>query len=393
MPAITRSQTDNRAAVRSRHDDDPAATLQRSQTESAPRIVLVDLRPPDLDPIAGDPPAPLARLADRGHAHRRLDGVSTYQSLERYQRVSQRLVLGPGLLQSVVLGAHLRRRELTVRPLARYAEEGPSVWKMNYLAPIRLCDRAVLSSLPDPRTLLVIQNIVFWWVIPAAYTLVRSESRSQALAVSAALLVPLTPVFWPLVWNDFRELQLAAPFVLWAVQGVRSRSSRTGGAGNRRDARLPAGVRRHGRDVRVLIPARARVAERHAAMAALDPALSGSAWFFFGFLGYLRFVVGRNAPEILRRAVLGSQGCRSPGDRRRRSTRSLIGMGAWAVLACFAPASRDPGRAVDLGPVQRRVVDGFSRDGQWHHVRYAHADDGVVLAAGLIGYARVGAGS
>ena len=49
---------------------------------------------------------------------------------------------------------------------------------------------------PDPRTLIVLQNIVFWWVIPAAYGLVRSESRSAGVgavgrgagAVDAALL-------------------------------------------------------------------------------------------------------------------------------------------------------------------------------------------------------------
>ena len=76
---------------------------------------------------------------------------------------------------------------------------------------------------PDPRTLVVIQNIMFWWIIPAAYTLARSESRSEAIAVSAAALVPFAPLLWPLVWNDFRELQLALPFVLWAVQGIRGR--------------------------------------------------------------------------------------------------------------------------------------------------------------------------
>ena len=96
---------------------------------------------------------------------------------------------------------------------------------MNYLAPIRFALAPIYRLFPDPRTLLVIQNIVFWWVIPAAYTLVRSESGSRALAVSAAALVPLTPLLWPLVLNDFRELQLALPFVLWAVQGVRSRSA------------------------------------------------------------------------------------------------------------------------------------------------------------------------
>src|SRR5262249_40217432 len=114
--------------------------------------------------------------------------------------------------------------EITVRPLARYAEEGPSIWKMNYLAPIRFAIAPIYRLLPDPRTLLVIQNIVFWWVVPAAFTLVHSESGSRGLAVSAAALVPMTAVLWPLVWNDFRELQLALPFVLWAIQGVRSRS-------------------------------------------------------------------------------------------------------------------------------------------------------------------------
>ena len=80
---------------------------------------------------------------------------------------------------------------------------------MNYLAPIRLAIVPIYRLYPGPIVLLVIQNVMFWWVIPAAYTLVRSESRSEAVALSAAALVPLTPLFWPLVWNDFRELQLA----------------------------------------------------------------------------------------------------------------------------------------------------------------------------------------
>ena len=63
---------------------------------------------------------------------------------------------------------------------------------MNYLAPIRLALVPFYRIYPDPRTLLLIQNIVFWWIIPAAYTLVRSESKSEAIAVSAAALVPFT---------------------------------------------------------------------------------------------------------------------------------------------------------------------------------------------------------
>src|SRR5690348_4586099 len=57
---------------------------------------------------------------------------------------------------------------LSVRPVAPYAEEGPSVWKMNYLAPVRLLLVPFYLLYPDPRTLLVIQNVVFWWLIPAA---------------------------------------------------------------------------------------------------------------------------------------------------------------------------------------------------------------------------------
>src|SRR3954452_5479738 len=62
---------------------------------------------------------------------------------------------------------------ISVRPLASYAEEGPSVWKMNYLAPIRRVLAPLYAIHPDPRTLLVLQAVVFWWIVPAAYTLAR----------------------------------------------------------------------------------------------------------------------------------------------------------------------------------------------------------------------------
>jgi len=74
--------------------------------------------------------------------------------------------------------------------------------------------------------LLAIQSVIFWLVIPAAFSLVRAESGSERVALSAAMLVPLMPLGWPLVWNDFRELQLALPFVLWAIQGWRGRDPR-----------------------------------------------------------------------------------------------------------------------------------------------------------------------
>ncbi|MGO9920525.1 MAG: DUF2079 domain-containing protein [Isosphaeraceae bacterium] len=153
-----------------------------------------------------------------------LTAVTTYQSLRQYEEFrsgwSWDLAYYNQWFWSLTHGAG----EVTARPVSAYAQEGPSIWKMNYLAPIRLVLVPFYLIAPDPRTLLVIQNIVFWWVIPAAYSLVRAESRSEIVAVSAAALVPFTPLLWPLVWNDFRELQLAAPFVLWAVSGIRGRS-------------------------------------------------------------------------------------------------------------------------------------------------------------------------
>src|SRR5262249_19165349 len=149
---------------------------------------------------------------------------------------------------------------------------------------------------PSPVTLLVVQNVVFWWVIPAAYTLVRAESQSDGVAVSAAALVPITPLLWPLVWNDFRELQLAAPFVLWAIQGVRSRSVGLAVTG-----------------VAAMLACRQEFAVMAATFAFLPAReiesssvtwrwrrtlfLAGILWLIFGFFGYLRFAVGRGAPD------------------------------------------------------------------------------------------------
>ncbi len=154
-----------------------------------------------------------------------LTAVSAYQSIHRYHELrsgwSWDLAYYNQWFWSSTLGDGL----LTVRPFSAYGHEGPSIWRMNYLAPIRLLLIPIYRLAPGPITLLLIQNVVFWWAVPAAYTLVRSETRSEPVSLLASALVPLTPLFWPLVSNDFRELQLAAPFVLWAVQGIRSRST------------------------------------------------------------------------------------------------------------------------------------------------------------------------
>ncbi len=180
-----------------------------------------------------------------------LTAVTTAQALERYHEFRTGWSWDLAYYNQWYWALTRLDGQITARPAASYAAEGPSVWKMNYLAPVRLMLVPFYMMHPDPRTLLLIQNIMFWWIIPAAYTLARSESRSEVIGVSAAALVPFAPLLWPLVWNDFRELQLALPFVLWAVQGIRGRQVWLAAAGVAGNARLPAGVRSDGRDLRV----------------------------------------------------------------------------------------------------------------------------------------------
>ena len=221
---------------------------------------------------------------------------------------------------------------------------------MNYLAPIRLVLVPFYLIHPDPRTLLLIQNLVFWWVIPAAYTLVRAESKSETIAVSAAALVPFTPLLWPLVWNDFRELQLAIPFVC-GPSGRSRPASRAGRAGDRRHARLPAGVRRDGGDVRVPACPRAGGPQPDAEVAA--GALHARAG-----LAPLRLL---RLPEIHGRArcarPVHRPVPRPAGDALQTLETSadflVYGHGGLGPLRLPGSARGDPGGALDLEPLQR----------------------------------------
>jgi uncharacterized membrane protein len=317
-----------------------------------------------------------------------LTAVTTYQSLRQYDELksgwSWDLAYYNQWFWSLTHGA----REVTVRPVSAYAQEGPSIWKMNYLAPIRLVLVPFYALAPDPRTLLIVQNVVFWWVIPAAYSLVRAESKSEIVAVSAAALVPLTPLFWPLVWNDFRELQLAAPFVLWAMNGIRGRSVPLAALG-----------------IVGMLACRQEFAVMLATFCILPPRdrepldvtlrwrratlLGGTIWLLFGFFGYLHFVVGRFAPDAFIDQFLGPKA--SLAETLATSSVVLFfGMGGWALLACVAP--RVAILAIPWiwglcnGRWAMRLLDGS----EWHSVRYVVPVVVTVLAAGLIGYARLG---
>jgi Predicted membrane protein (DUF2079) len=317
-----------------------------------------------------------------------LTAVTTTQALRQYQHLRTGWSWDLAYYNQWFWACCRGDGRISVRPLSAYAEEGPSVWKMNYLAPVRLAVLPLYAIHPDPRTLLVIQCVVFWWVIPAAYTLVRRESSSETLALSATALVPFCPLLWPLVWNDFRELQLAVPFVLWAVAGVRSRQVALTALG-----------------VAGMLCCRQEFAVMVATFAFLPPRQPenltrtlrwrqwlftiGLAWVLFAFFGYLRFAVARYAPDRFIDQFFGPSA--SVLQTLDTAARFLAcGLGAWAIFACLAPRI-----AILAVPWIWSLCNGrwairFLATEEWHHVRYAAIPVAMILAAGLIGYARLG---
>jgi len=317
-----------------------------------------------------------------------LTAITTYQSFTRYHEFrsgfSWDLAYYNQWFWAMTRGDGL----ITVRPLSAYAEEGPSVWKTNYIAPIRFVILPIYALFPDPRTLLLVQNVVFWWMIPAAYTLVRSESKSQTLAVTGAALTPLTPLVWPLVWNDFRELQLSIPFVIWATQGWRERNRGIAAAGiagmlacRQEFALVVAGLS--------IVPAREAEGADSRRRWALAALVIGIAWLTVVFLPYLFWQVGPHAPADYLAQFAGT----SASIRKTVDTALdflIVGLGPWAALAVFAPRvavlampwlwSLSHGRW-DLHTMETEA---------WHHVRYVAPLTAVLLASALVGYARVG---
>jgi len=317
-----------------------------------------------------------------------LTGISTFQSLQRYHELRSGWSWDLAYYNQWFWALTQGDGVVTVRPVSAYAQEGPSIWKMNYLAPIRLVLAPFCWIAPDPRTLIVIQNVMFWWVVPAAYMLVRSESRSEGVALSAAVLVPLTPLFWPLILNDFRELQLVGAFVLWAVQGVRSRSVGLSALGI-------AGMLACRQEFAVMVATFAFLPPREPESLSVTlrwrqvTLLAGLLWLFFGFFGYLRFMVGRGVPDEFINQFFGPKA--SLVETLQTSLETLLlGMGAWAILACLAPRVALLSLPWIWGLCSGRWAMRFLSSSDWHHVRYVVPAVVMILAAGLIGYARLG---
>lgn len=275
---------------------------------------------------------------------------------------------------------------LSVQPIASYGVEGPSAWKSNYLSPARYLILPLYAAFPSPRTLLVLQNIVYWWLIPAAFTLALSECGSRRVALSAAVLAALTPLAWPLAWNDFRELSMGLPFVLWAYQGVRSRRAWLAAAG-------VAGMLACRQEYAVMVAALAFLPPREDEdvgrkarwrLALFDVGLG---WVMAFFL-YLKLVVGRYAPEQYVDQFLGAK---PPLGESLATTWWVVrdGLGPWVVLAWIVPGAGLLAVpwiwSLCRGQWAMRMLAGPS----WHHVRYTVPSVAAIMAAGLIGYARL----
>jgi uncharacterized membrane protein len=318
-----------------------------------------------------------------------LTAVTTVQALERYRSLQSGWSWDLAYYNQWFWALTRGDQVVTVRPASSYADEGPSVWKMNYLAPIRFALVPIYQLWPGPETLLIIQNVIFWWVIPAAFTLTRAESKSDGVALAATVLVPLTPLVWPLVWNDFRELQLAMPFVLWAIQGCRGRNLGLAviGIGGmlacRQEFALVAASL-------AIVPPREREDIGRTYLWAQTVMVAGLAWLFFGFFGYLRWCVASTAPEQYIQQFLGPKAALK--DTLATAFDFLaVGVGSWAILACLAPRA-----AVLALPWVWSLSSGrwalrYLGTEQWHHVRYTVPFVALIVAAGLIGFARLAA--
>jgi hypothetical protein len=314
-------------------------------------------------------------------------GYSVVTSLERYRALrsgwSWDLAYYNQWFWALTKGDGL----ITVRPMAAYADEGPSIWKMNYVAPIRLAIAPCYALFPGPETLLVVQSVMFWWLIPAAFTLVRSESGSDLVALAAAALVPATPLLWPLAWNDFREVQIALPFVLWAIQGYRARKPWLSALGigtmlacRQEFAIVTASL--------AILPAKEPEDVGRTYRWSQAVLLIGACWMLFVFFGYLKWTVGSNAPA---RYVEQFGGPKAPLSQTLSTAAEFLalGLGSWAVLACFAPRAALVALPWLWGLSNGKWALRYLGTEHWHHVRYAAPMVVLVLAAGLLGWARV----
>jgi hypothetical protein len=279
-------------------------------------------------------------------------------------------------------------QQLSVRPANTWGDEGPSIWVRTHLDPIRLVVLPLYALWPGPELLIVAHNVIIWWIVPAAFGLLRSETRSDTVALTGAALVPLTPLLWPLLWNDFREMELAMPFVLWAIQGFRLRHRGLAALGI-------IGMFAAREEFGVMVATFALVPPKNdedigtTYAWARTAVFLGIGWVLFAFFGFQFLMVSHYAPE----RYLNHFGGIKPALFETGKTALdmlLVGLGSWAVLAAFAPRIALLALPWIWGVSSGRWSLSLLATPGWHHVRYMTPIVALVLAAGLFGYGRLG---
>ncbi len=277
---------------------------------------------------------------------------------------------------------------LSVRPVNFWAIEGPSVWVHTHLDPIRLLILPIYALAPGPATLIVVQNALIWCVVPAAFGLARSESGSTRLALLAALLVPLTPQLWPLAWNDYREMELALPFIVWTIDGYRGRRPGLTAFGI-------AGMLACREEYALLVACLAIVPPRvpedvgRTYRWSLAMVTLGFAWMLLVYFAFESLAVSHLIPWSYMRQFGGE--APAPTDQAAAALELLaLGLGPWCLLALAAPRLAIPAILWVYEASRGRWSEAMLATPLWHLVRYTAPAAALILAAGVVGFVRVG---
>ena len=261
---------------------------------------------------------------------------------------------------------------------------------MNYLAPVRLAARAVLrhSSRPahaagHPEHRLLVGDPGGLHAGPVGVELGGDRPFGRGPCSASARCSGR--------WSGttFGSFSWPCPSCSGPCQGVRSRHVALTAIGVAGHALLPSGICGDGGDVCLPAAAGAREPDAHAEVAA-GPVHARAG------LGALRLL---RLPEIRRGAATPPTGSSTsffgPSATVLQTLETsaeflACGLGAWALFACLAPRV-----AILAVPWIWSLCNGrwairFLATEEWHHVRYAALPVAMILAAGLIGYARLG---
>jgi hypothetical protein len=239
---------------------------------------------------------------------------------------------------------------------------------------------------PGPEILIAMHNAILWCLVPAAFGLARSETGSTARALLAAGLVPLTPLLWPLAWNDYREMELALPFIPWAIRGWRERRKGLAAFGI---VGLLLCREEYGAMVALLAILPARRTEDVGTTYRWSRAAFalGVGWVLFIYLGFQYLAIGRYAPEGYVHHFGGPKPGLVPTSMVGLEL-LILGLGPWSALAALAPRVAILVLPWLVGLARGRWAMNLLDTDRWHNVRYAAPIVGVLVAAGAIGFAR-----